>query len=319
MSEDILSKDPLELKGKDRDQWLASKQDQIMDEVRNYSSDPKDVEELLNFMVQFHNYSLGNLMLIKRQWDGAYAVASYKRWNDLGFPVKKGEKGKILIWVPVYVKYIILPNGDKIGYKLAPKDIKKKADLGHLEVDKKLRFRSGFVYDISQTSATIDDYPKLFPNRHFNFEDDSLNYELVLSGVDRLANEIGLEMNWDESRMIGNAKGAYFPTQHTILLNPQNTPSEVVSTSIHELAHARLHRKSNLSPHLMELQAELVATLVSNYFGLNTLEKAVGYISNHTRGKMDNEDEQLDKLLAQVQDTVKFFIKTISGELDKQE
>ena len=55
MSEDILSKDPLELKGKDRDQWLASKQDQIMDEVRNYSSDPKDVEELLNFMVQLHN------------------------------------------------------------------------------------------------------------------------------------------------------------------------------------------------------------------------------------------------------------------------
>src|SRR4051794_29223194 len=42
---------------------------------------------------RFHNYSLGNTLLIALQCPDATQVASYRTWQSFGRQVRKGEKG----------------------------------------------------------------------------------------------------------------------------------------------------------------------------------------------------------------------------------
>jgi hypothetical protein len=52
----------------------------------------------LRTMARMHQYSFGNLALIHVQVPTASLVAGYRRWQELGRQVKRGEKGiKILV------------------------------------------------------------------------------------------------------------------------------------------------------------------------------------------------------------------------------
>ena len=51
-------------------------------------------------MGTFHDYSLGNAILIAVQRANATHVAGYRAWNRLGRQVRKGEKG-IAIMAPI--------------------------------------------------------------------------------------------------------------------------------------------------------------------------------------------------------------------------
>ena len=55
--------------------------------------DSNNFREFLLTMSKFHNYSIGNLILITIQRPDATRVAGYNTWKDLGRWVKKGEKG----------------------------------------------------------------------------------------------------------------------------------------------------------------------------------------------------------------------------------
>ncbi len=57
----------------------------------------------LDAMAHFHNYSLGNVLLIARQKPMATKVAGMRTWNELGRRVKRGEKG-IAILAPMIAK-----------------------------------------------------------------------------------------------------------------------------------------------------------------------------------------------------------------------
>lgn len=47
----------------------------------------------LTAMARFRRYSVGNLLLIYMQREGATHVAGYRTWQRLGRFVRKGEKG----------------------------------------------------------------------------------------------------------------------------------------------------------------------------------------------------------------------------------
>ncbi|MEC2463408.1 ImmA/IrrE family metallo-endopeptidase [Bacillus cereus] len=323
VNEEILAQNPKELKGKERDNWLTEKQKDVMNKVINYAPSEEDLMEMLTFMSKFHNYSYKNSMLIEAQWEGATAVASSQRWKKLGYYIRKGETGKILIWIRVKYKRIKLDEG-WIPWSKAPKQVQKDALAGKYEWTESVSYKSGYVYDITQTTAEIEDYPKLMPNRHYNFEENNVDYQNLLGGIDILANKLGYEMEWDERGVLHSAKGGCVYETKQILLNKRNTHTENVSTSIHELAHAYLHSKSELDRGERELQAELVATVVSSVFGIDTREKAVGYISAWMKSadkrlKEDGKEMQLEDLLQEVQKTVKTFVRTINGEMDYQD
>ncbi len=89
----------LDLKGKS----VIEIKKEIIDAIRNISSDPQMIDKFQRFMKQFHNYSLWNVLLIFLQFAGASQVAGFRTWQKLGRAVKKGEKA-IWIFAPLLKK-----------------------------------------------------------------------------------------------------------------------------------------------------------------------------------------------------------------------
>lgn len=258
-----------------------------------------------------------------------------------GLSVKTGEKSKITLFRPVMAKMI--PVLDEHGQQLKndkgnPK-YKKLSDAtpqekalvkdGKLPVrqfqerDPKTgypRFTTYKVFELSQTTLKPESYPKAMPNRHYNFNVDKVKTKEVLEGLCDYADSIGVKMMKDEAHVLGNAKGAFFPDEQIILINPDNTPGEKIATTIHELAHATLHNpkmteqyKENVPLEQKELEAEMTSHLLSKHFGLDTSEKAIDYMAGWTNNLKALDDKQLADSLKRVHKTVSKMLKKVES------
>lgn len=258
-----------------------------------------------------------------------------------GLSVKTGEKSKIKLFRPVMAKMI--PVLDEHGQQLKndkgnPK-YKKLSDAtpqekalvkdGKLPVrqfqerDPKTgypRFTTYKVFELSQTTLKPESYPKAMPNRHYNFNVDKVKTKEVLEGLCDYADSIGVKMMKDEAHVLGNAKGAFFPDEQIILINPDNTPGEKIATTIHELAHATLHNpkmteqyKENVPLDQKELEAEMTSHLLSKHFGLDTSEKAIDYMAGWTNNLKALDDKQLADSLKRVHKTVSKMLKKVES------
>ena len=80
----------------------------------------------------FHRYSMGNCMLIAMQAPEATQVAGFRKWQELGRQVRKGERSiKIL----------------------APMSVKERDEAGEETGERVTFFRSVPVFDIAQTDG----------------------------------------------------------------------------------------------------------------------------------------------------------------------
>lgn len=285
----------------------------IITQIKAYTRSDEDILELLAFMERFYKYSANNQMMIASQWNGAIAVGSYNYWKKLGYPVKKGEKGKIKIFVPT--TSTTFTNGDGKVKSISKATAQEKALIaeGVLKTIQKLHFKLGTVFDVSQTNMPKDDYPKLFPNHHINYETTENTHSLIL-GLSAYADRIKTSILSDTNRTIGNAKGAFLPSHNIILMNPENTETETVVVLIHELAHATLHRESKLATLQKEFQAEMVSYLVAKHFGIDTTKQSTKYLAEWTDNLNKIETTVVIRLLEGVQTTTRRIIDTIHTE-----
>ena len=70
--------------------------DEVLKKLKEGVDGIQDSESFRKFLLtmsKFHDYSIGNLILITMQRPDATRVAGYNTWKDLGRWVKKGEKG----------------------------------------------------------------------------------------------------------------------------------------------------------------------------------------------------------------------------------
>ncbi|MCD0088459.1 ImmA/IrrE family metallo-endopeptidase [Streptococcus agalactiae] len=257
-----------------------------------------------------------------------------------GLSVKTGEKSQITLFRPLMVKMI--PVLDESGHQIKndkgnPK-FKKLSEAtpqekvlvkdGKLPVrqfqerDPKTgypRFTTYKVFELSQTTLKPESYPKAMPNRHYNFNVDKVKTKEVLEGLCDYAESLGVKMMKDEAHVLGNAKGAFYPGEQLILINPDNTPGEKIATTIHELAHATLHNPKladqykELPKGQKELEAEMTSHILSKHFGLDTSEKAINYMANWTGNLKTLDDKQLADSLKRVHKTVSSMMKQIEN------
>lgn len=257
-----------------------------------------------------------------------------------GLSVKTGEKSQITLFRPLMVKMI--PVLDESGHqikndkgnpkfkKLSEATPQEKALVkdGKLPVrqfqerDPKTgypRFTTYKVFELSQTTLKPESYPKAMPNRHYNFNVDKVKTKEVLEGLCDYAESLGVKMMKDEAHVLGNAKGAFYPGEQLILINPDNTPGEKIATTIHELAHATLHNPKladqykELPKGQKELEAEMTSHILSKHFGLDTSEKAINYMANWTGNLKTLDDKQLADSLKRVHKTVSSMMKQIEN------
>lgn len=253
--------------------------------------------------------------------------------------VKTGEKSHITLFRPMMVEMIPVldENGNQVkNGKGNPKYIRLSEATPEEKVLKKegklksrffqerdsntglAKFATYKVFELSQTTLKPEFYPKAMPNRHYNFNMDHIRTKEVLEGLSDYAKNIGVTIYQDDAKELRSAKGAFYPDEQKILLNPDNTPGEVVATTIHELAHASLHNpkfansyKEEVSKDRRELEAEMTSYLVSNHFGLDTSEKAIRYMAIWTDNLTSLDDQQLAQSMKRIHGTVSKIVKSV--------
>ena len=253
--------------------------------------------------------------------------------------VKTGEKSHITLFRPMMVEMIPVldENGNQVKngkgnpkYKRLSeatpeeKALKKQGKLKSRffqERDSKTglaKFATYKVFELSQTTLKPEFYPKAMPNRHYDFNMDHIRTKEVLEGLSDYAKNIGVTIYQDDAKELKSAKGAFYPDEQKILLNRDNTPGEVVATTIHELAHASLHNpkfansyKEDVSKDRRELEAEMTSYLVSKHFGLDTSEKAIRYMALWTENLTSLDDQELAQSMKRIHGTVSKIVKSV--------
>jgi len=284
--------------------------------IEQHFHSAEELKDYLSFMGKFYQYSMSNTALIQKQFRGAQAVGSFKFWKDKGFSVNKGEKGiKILVPNKTVPKFKDEKGKWKSINKATPQE-KQLIKEGKKEVTQgRLYFSVGHVFDIHQTNATANDLPKIFPNRWLegNVED----YKALYKGMEAIAEKNGISIIAPKEEL-GSAKGACYPLTKEVALNPRNSERQNVKTLLHEITHAKLHTeesRANYTDAEREFQAEMTAYTVSSYFGVDTSEYSLGYLSHWTKGK---SFEDKTKILKEVHETSVGFIETIEETLVKE-
>ena len=156
----------------------------------------------------FHDYSMGNCMLIAMQRPDATRVAGFKAWQALRRQVRKGERG-IRILAPLLVK-------------------DKEADDPET-AERLVFFRSVSVFDVSQTDGEPLPEPPCEPI-------SGASHERYIEPLKALARSMGIAVYEYEPN--GEAQGFYDVKGARIVISDKLAPNGKVRTLIHELAHA---------------------------------------------------------------------------------
>lgn len=244
--------------------------------VKNYFNSDT-YKAFLNTMSKLNNYSLNNLFLIVAQNPKASAVASFKAWKSFDRHVKKGEKA-LKIWAP---------------YQVTRKDEKGKPVLNKKGQEvKDTRFRLVPVFDVSQTEG------KELPQPVYELEGTHQDYANLYRAAKETA--AAKRIAFEISKEPMEAHGYYSPTENKIVIRAGMSERETLSTIFHEMAHADLHNPKALDGQKLtrtnkELQAESVAYVVANHYGLDTSSYSFGYLANWSK-----EPDSLADLEAQL-------------------
>lgn len=277
--------------------------------VAEYFESPENLKEYLDFMAGFYGYSINNQVLIEEQFTGASAVGSFMFWSDKGYRINKGER-VIKILVPIKNKAKFQWEGEWIYVNNATERELALIKSGVITVKQEMYFKLGNVFDISQTNASAEDLPKIFPNKWL--EGDTKNYYMFYKAALDIANEIHVKI-LNNTRELGVSKGVTYTGLRAIELNRRNGELQNFKTVIHELAHARLHSNTTLQRGEKEFQAEMVAYTVCSYFGIDTSEYSMGYI--HAWSK---NIEETKSLLTEIRSTVLLFTEIIEKSILNQ-
>ena len=245
-------------------------------------------KQYLKVMSKFTSYSFNNCMLIAMQKPDASLVAGYGKWKALGRQVGKGEKGIMI---------------------LAPMPYKRKSDDPDEEEETAIAFKAAYVFDISQTSG------KELPEYVQDLEGE-IEPEQMTAVFDALRRAVGIPITYED--FPGDAHGYYSHSENRIVIQTGMSDAQTVKTGIHECAHKLLHDK-NLEIATVhsdrsgrEVQAESVAFIVAEHFGLDTSEYSFPYIAGWSKGK---PSEELSKYLSEIQEAAKMLVTAITDGL----
>lgn len=199
---------------------------------------------------QFHNYSTTNQIMIWFQRPDASRVAGYKRWQELGRQVRRGERG-ITILAPVTRK-------------------DEETGLPKLVAFKQLR-----VFDISQTDG--EPLPALeWPQADYcpkgMFE--HLSHETVA--------ELDLQITvarGQTDEFSSGARGWYDRANREIVIVDQGSEAANVQVLLHELGHHYADHQDDEDRPARELLAESTAYLAAGVLGVGMEAETEHYLA----------------------------------------
>lgn len=277
-----------------KEEELKQLADKIQTKVNDFVMNPEIIKDYLLFKRQFREYSMNNTILIYSVRPDALGVGTFKFWQKKGHPVKRGEKG-IGIYAPILKDYIVDSAGHPVSrYEEAtPEQLQKLASREYSKRTVPVGFTKKYVFDITQTSTPIEDYPKLIKE---GYELDNKNdYQVQNIAINRLVGKSGLKLiDYDKARTGKSAQGYFIPATKEIYLQPDLTSIARFKTLVHETAHGILHGSQNsLTTGEKEFQAQMVSLVVSDTLGLPMKDGDYGYVKSYQRDITDERKREL--------------------------
>lgn len=271
-------------------------------------------KEYLKFASKFTDYSARNTLLINLQRPDATLVAAYGKWKQLGRQVERGQTGIEILAPVAYKTNQVLeterPAVDEFGNQLYNPDGTEKMETVEKPMTG-LAFKKVYVFDVSQTSGK--ELPD--PVTELTGDIDSARKEAVFAALKKVT---GIDIEFKDIK--GGAKGYYSATNNEIVIKSGMSDAQTLKTAFHEAAHNLLHDPAkdivtNKSPrNEKEVQAESVAFMVAERFGIDTSEYSFPYIASWSDGK---QLEQPKSALQEIQEAAKKISSEIESELLK--
>ena len=229
-----------------------------------WQSDPRQIAEYLAFKSQFHNYSARNSLLIYQQNPHASFVASFKRFKDLGYPVRKGEHGMM---VSIYAPTTYFRTKEDSPWRTlgsATPEEKQMIRAGMLESWERPGYKIGTVFDISQTTCPREDYPKLLGLGY-----DNAQHAEIYASVKKYFATIQMPVKEVDLQSV-TLRGSYYHDTHEIRINELLGDTQKLSTLLHEGAHGMFQHENaeTKSTAQKEFEADSLSIMFSNAFDI---------------------------------------------------
>lgn len=261
--------------------------------------DSDTYKNFLSCFSSFNDYSQKNMRLLLAQLPTATMVAKASDWKNLGRYPSKGTKAlRIYGPNPEYKKdaegnYLKdekgkkIPTGNIAGWKLVP------------------------VFDVSQTQG------KELPKPIYELTENFKEPKHFLSIFNAVKNCTTASISLQEISREG-VRGFYNHDTHSIVIRKGMNQYQTLKTEIHEVAHSLLHQKTSefISKEQKEFEAESVAYIVCQNYGVDTSDYTFAYLSSWT-----NKGERIsdfENSLKTITNTAREIIKKIDKELSQE-
>ena len=263
-------------------------------------------KQFLNVMAKFPRYSVNNTMLIMMQRPDAQLCQSFTGWKQMGRYVKKGEKGiSILAPAPYKIEreQIKLDDKGRPVFDADGEPVKEKVEVTIRA------FKVVKTFDLSQTDGK--ELPTIGPSELVgNIE----GYPKLLQALQEISPvPVSFEL------IDGDAKGFYHLEDKKIVVQDGMSEVQTIKTLLHEMAHQKLHDKDNvpeakdISRNGKEVEAESVAYVVCQHYGINTSDYSFSYVAGWSEGK---ETPELKASLDKIRRTASEFIYQIDQKME---
>jgi hypothetical protein len=206
----------------------------------------------------FHCYSLHNSMLLAQQCHArgitARRVAGFRTWLKLGRCVRKGEKG-LMIFAPIAVK--------------------QRDEDGEPGEEKRIVFRSAFVFADTQTDPLPDTEPAPLEPPREPLTGDSHRH--LIERLQAFAHSIGFELCFET--IAGGVGGWCDSRAKRIVVDADLAGNAQVRVLVHELAHALGVGYARFGRARAEVIVDTVTFVVCSAAGLAVDGESIPYVA----------------------------------------
>ena len=277
-----------------QDELRATLEAKVADVVNNYRADPHALAEYVLFSSRFNNYSANNLRLIWAQYPHAQYVTSAYDFSH-GLPDKNGKptvsekifinKGEraLRIWKPYDVKYTVLPDGTEKRSAWLTKSEREQAKAEKWKELTKKYFTLVPVFDITQTTASPDVYPKLCGFGGTKGTSADARFNALKNYCENVLNCPIKVRDFGERK--ATVRGSYYPDLNEIHISDMLRGENKLSTFIHELGHATLHadsyKNATKSTAQIELEADMYSLMIERRLGIEPTDARCRHLKAH--------------------------------------
>ena len=245
----------------------------------------------LDMQAKLYKYSFFNCVLISIQRPDATACAGFRQWQKRhDRQVRNGEKA-ISILAPIFRKVKVMVKDETTG------------DEREETREVLAFFKSVNIFDIDQTDGP--DLPE--PCNPLQGDDAGLYRHLEV-----FARKAGYSVSKEDT---GSSHGYCNPVTEHIAVNENDSPAQQAKSLAHEIGHAILHG-TDMSRADAELEAESVAYIVCQHFGLDTARYSFEYITWWQGQAAKDVQEGLRASGQRISNAAKKVIAGVDRELD---